>query len=120
MYLFEPHIEIKDGVPLYKDEHVKCDGRVFTTKDRIYIISNPETVKEEIDHLAYAMRTGMARDIHSRDKYILVFDYDFQLISSHVLDHWLNWMIFLPDQKTFYASTMRTWYESRLTKYPLP
>ncbi len=109
-----PYIDFKTGVPLAEKNHTLSLGKVFLTDKYIYIVSNPETVKEQHERIKEAKEKGeKSSGSPMNNTYLLVFDYDFNFVTSYLCDSHFKWIAIKPDGKTIYASDYKNEYSLR-------
>lgn len=117
--LLEPEYTINNGREKMEEDNVIMNSRSMIAGEKyIYMLANPETLKENREREKKARADGLrvASDPQS-NTYLLVFDYDFKLIKSYLTDAHLSTLAITPDPATIYASDHE---EHCLRKYTLP
>ena len=115
--VLEPKYTVKKRRIQRSGKHLEWGGNVFTSDKYIYVVSNPESRESYLERVDRAKKTGEAMSEFIDNSYILVFDYDFNLINSYKTDAQFKWITIAPDEKTIYASTYGD--GCYLTKYHL-
>lgn len=115
---FELKAEIRDGELWSKDEEVPCYGTIFVSDSYIYMVSNPRSVKLSRERHKKAKGEGTMAPELMNDSYILIFDRDFNFITSYLCDGHFQWITLMPDGKTVYAADYKD--KQSLRKYILP
>ena len=113
-----PFLDLKNGIPLAKDNHLQTLGNVFLTDRYILVVSNPETVKQEKEREKEAKEKGGRLGELMNRTYLLIFDYNLNFVTSYLCDGHFNWIAVMPDGKTLYASDYEK--EFSIKKYILP
>lgn len=107
--LLEPKYTIKNGREKMAEDNVVMNQPYLVAGEKyVYMLANPETLKEN--------RERGVGDPQS-NTYLLVFDYDFNLVQSYLTDAHLSYLAITPDPATVYASD----HENHcMRKYTLP
>jgi len=119
IYLSKPKYEIKNGKPVRNEDYMLFNNRIYAGDKYLYVTVDPETVKD------YKARHKKAEEEGRGDKewahpgndtYILVFDYDLNLVKSFRSDCDIINLAVTTDPEVVYATDLR---ENRLVKYTL-
>ncbi len=117
--LLEPKYTIKNGKEKMAEDNVVMNQPYLVAGEKyVYMLANPETLKENREREKKASADGQrsAGDPQS-NTYLLVFDYDFNLVQSYLTDAHLSYLTITPDPATVYASD----HENHcMRKYTLP
>ena len=124
MYInnFEELKDSKDRVykiDLYDDYEYEAEFEIEDGKyDYIYITMDPESMREYNARQRREKQEGIRGSIKpGNDSYILVLDYDLNLIKSYLSDSDISNLALTSDPSVVYATNSR---ENRLIKYTLP
>ena len=103
--LTEPKYKIKSGQPIQTEDNMALWGEMFIGEKYIYIVTNPEYRKDFVRRREEANSLGKLHTaIPDSDSYILVFDYDMNLLNSYLCDGHFTWIALTPDPSVIYAA----------------
>ena len=118
IFLSEPKYSIKKGRPIYSIDYISCNCSIYVGEKYIYITMDPESMKEYNARQRREKQEGVRGSIKpGNDSYILVLDYDLNLIKSYLSDSDISNLALTSDPSVVYATNSR---ENRLIKYTLP
>lgn len=119
IYLSEPKYEIKNGKPVKNEDYMLFNNRIYAGDKYLYVTVDPETVKDYRARHKKAQEEGRGDKEWAHpgnDTYILVFDYDLNLVKSFRSDCDIINLAVTADPEVVYATDLR---ENRLVKYTL-
>lgn len=118
IFLSEPKYSIKKGRPIYSIDYISCNCSIYVGEKYIYITMDPESMREYNARQRREKQEGVRGSIKpGNDSYILVLDYDLNLIKSYLSDSDISNLALTSDPSVVYATNSR---ENRLIKYTLP
>lgn len=116
--LVEPKYSVKDRTLLLHADNISLNNKIFVGDSYLYMKANPESVREEKARFDKAKTEGKVMEASpGNDSYILVFDYDLNLVKSYRVDSDVWHLTTTPDPSVVYALDYR---ENRLKRYILP
>lgn len=115
--LTEPKYMIKSGKPIQSGKNITLSGEIFLGKDYVYLVANPELRSDFEKRREDAYSKGITLTaVPDTNSYILIFDYNFNLLKSYLCDSNFSWIALTEDASIVYASDKRN---HCLTKYIL-
>lgn len=103
--LTEPRYKINSGQPIQTGDNMVFWGEMFIGEKYVYLVTNPEYRKDFERRKVEARSLGKHHTaIPESDSYILVFDYDMNLLNSYLCDGHFTWIALTPDPSVIYAA----------------
>ena len=105
--LLEPKYTIEKGKEKMDPENVIMHAGLFAGEKYIYMPACPETLKDSRERDRKAEEAGQrGSSTPDTNSYLLVFDYDFNLVESYSCDAQFSWVVPGPDPAIIYAADM--------------
>ncbi len=119
IYFSKPDYNIQDGKPVFSSKnHINYNSHLYIGDKYIYITIDPESAGDYSARYKKAKAEGTKMyALPGNDNYILVLDYDLNLVKSYLSDSDIINLATTPDPATVYATD---WRYNRLVKYNLP
>jgi len=104
-FLTKPKYKINTGQPVQTGDNMVFWGEIFIGEKYVYLVANPEYRRDFERRREEAGSTGKKYTaLPDSDSYILVFDYDMNLLKSYLCDGHFTWIALTPDPSVIYAA----------------
>lgn len=107
--LLEPKYTVDKGMEKMREDNVIVNPELYAGEKYIYMLVHPQTLKE-----------NRANDGSRPKNYILVFDYNFNLVESYLCNEELAWLALTPHPATIYGSDPENHCMHKITLPELP